>query len=149
VTMVLSQKLMVTTPPSDPEQAAIQKQTQQIMPITLTAMFFFMPLPAGVFLYMVFSNIVQTLQTWMLSKQPAAPIIDIDEIDGDGTITVHPKNPDENDQANKALTDKSEKKQSKSGGKDKEGSGDSGKTEDNTGGSTIKLTNDEKQGKKK
>lgn len=142
ITMVLSQKLMVTTPPSDPEQAAIQKQTQQIMPITLTGMFFFMPLPAGVFLYMVFSNIVQTLQTFVLSKQPPAPIIDIDDSDsddgGDGTITVHPKNPSENGGSPKSITDKSD-------AKDK---GKAGKS-DNTGGGTINLNSEEKQGKKK
>jgi YidC/Oxa1 family membrane protein insertase len=80
ITMYLSQKLMVTTPPSDPEQAAVQKQTQQIMPFTVTGMFFFMPLPAGVYLYMVFSNIVQTLQTWLImnSPSPEAPELDID-----------------------------------------------------------------------
>lgn len=71
VTMYLSQMLMVSTPPSDPEQAAVQKQTQQLMPITITAMFFFMPLPAGVYLYMVFSNVVQTLQTWLIMKSPS------------------------------------------------------------------------------
>lgn len=152
VTMVLSQKLMVTPTPTDPEQAAIQKQTQQVMPITLTAMFFFMPLPAGVFLYMVFSNIVQTLQTWMLSKQPPPPLIDIEDSDvdegGDGTITVHPKDAEGGPGGGtRALTDKSEKNHTKSGGKEKEGS--SGKSDDNTEGSTIKLNKEEKQGKKR
>lgn len=154
VTMVLSQKLMVTTPPSDPDQAAIQKQTQQIMPITLTAMFFFMPLPAGVFLYMVFSNVVQTLQTWILTKQPAAPIIDIDEDGGDGTITLHPLNPDKSG-GDASPSDKSDKKPSKpekkQAAKDesKSGGDNTAKTGDNTGGSVIKLTTDEKQGKSK
>lgn len=154
VTMVLSQKLMVSTPPSDPEQAAIQKQTQQIMPITLTAMFFFMPLPAGVFLYMVFSNVVQTLQTWILTKQPPAPIIDIDDDGGDGTITLHPLNPDKSDSGG-SPSDKSGKKPSKQEKKQaskeesKSGGDNSDKTGDNTGGSVIKLTSDEKQGKSK
>ncbi|MBX9687050.1 MAG: membrane protein insertase YidC [Candidatus Obscuribacterales bacterium] len=79
VTMWLSQKVMVTTPPSDPEQAAVQKQTQQIMPFTVTGMFFFMPLPAGVYLYMVFSNVVQTLQTWLIMKSPSPELPDIDD----------------------------------------------------------------------
>ena len=81
VTMYLSQKFMVSTPPSDPDQAAVQKQTQQIMPFTVTAMFFFMPLPAGVYLYMVFSNIVQTLQTWLIMQSPVPDIPDVDDDD--------------------------------------------------------------------
>jgi membrane protein insertase Oxa1/YidC/SpoIIIJ len=79
VTMFLSQKFMVTSTPADPEQAAVQKQTQQIMPFTVTGMFFFMPLPAGVYLYMVFSNVVQTLQTWLLMRSPAPDLDDGDE----------------------------------------------------------------------
>lgn len=92
-TMILSQKMMVTTPPSDPDQAAMQKQTQQIMPITVMAMFLIFPLPAGVFLYMVFSNILQTLQTWIVMKSPAAPLVEVEEGvgPGDTTITVVPK----------------------------------------------------------
>lgn len=86
-TMFLSQKFMVSTPPSDPEQAAVQKQTQQIMPFTVTAMFFFMPLPAGVYLYMVFSNVVQTLQTWLIMQSPAPEIKDFDD---DGAVEVLP-----------------------------------------------------------
>jgi YidC/Oxa1 family membrane protein insertase len=83
ITMYLSQKLMVTTPPSDPEQAAVQKQTQQIMPFTVTGMFFFMPLPAGVYLYMVFSNVVQTLQTWLIMQSPSPEAPDIEDVDND------------------------------------------------------------------
>lgn len=123
LTTYLSQKLMVTTPAADSEQAAIQKQTQQMMPITITGMFFFIPLPAGVYLYMVFSNIVQTLQTWLLMKSPAAEFIDVTEEAGNATITVVPK-------------DKAE-------AKGKDDAGDSGEN-------TVKLTSGKKkQGKKK
>ena len=78
-TMYLSQKLMVQPQPAnaDPEQVLIQKQTQRTMPIALTAMFFFIPLPSGVFLYMVISNIIQSLQTWMIMRKPAPAIIDV------------------------------------------------------------------------
>jgi membrane protein insertase Oxa1/YidC/SpoIIIJ len=69
ITMYLSQMLMVQPSTSmDPEQAAIQKQTQQTMPIAVTAMFFFFALPAGVYLYLVVSNVMQTLQTWLIYK---------------------------------------------------------------------------------
>lgn len=78
-TMYLSQKLMVQPQPAnaDPEQVLIQKQTQRTMPIALTAMFFFIPLPSGVFLYMVISNIIQSLQTWFIMRKPAPAIIDV------------------------------------------------------------------------
>jgi YidC/Oxa1 family membrane protein insertase len=87
VTMYLSSALMSTpTANMDPEQAAIQKQTQQTMPIALTAMFFFIPLPAGVYLYMVFSNVVQSLQTWLLMRKPAPALVDVlDDTDGGGS----------------------------------------------------------------
>ncbi len=84
ITMVMSQKLMVQPPATgiDPEQAAIQKQTQQTMPIAVTAMFFFIPLPAGVYLYMVVSNVIQSLQTWLIMKGPKPKLVDVTE---DGT----------------------------------------------------------------
>lgn len=79
VTMVISQKLMVQPPApnADPEQLLIQKQTQRTMPIAVTAMFFFIPLPSGVFLYMVISNVVQSLQTWIVMKTPGKAIVDV------------------------------------------------------------------------
>ncbi|MBX9878129.1 MAG: membrane protein insertase YidC [Candidatus Obscuribacterales bacterium] len=78
-TMYLSQKLMVQPQPAnaDPEQVMIQKQTQRTMPIALTGMFFFIPLPSGVFLYMVISNIIQSLQTWLIMRKPAPAIVDV------------------------------------------------------------------------
>lgn len=108
VTMWLSSKMMVTTPSSDPEQAAVQKQTQQIMPFTITGMFFFMPLPAGVYLYMVFGNILQTIQTWILMKQPVPALLDVDAVDepaANQTIDVQPNS--------KKLTDKKKNTDSK------------------------------------
>ena len=79
VTMFLSQKLMVQPPApnADPEQLLIQQQTQRTMPIAVTGMFFFIPLPAGVFLYMVVSNVIQSLQTWFIMRTPAATLIDV------------------------------------------------------------------------
>lgn len=84
ISMWISQKFMVTQPAADAdsEQAAVQKQTQQIMPIMLTGMFFFIPLPAGVYLYMVVSNLVQTLQTWLIMRSPVPDLVDVTD-DGD------------------------------------------------------------------
>lgn len=75
ITMVLTQKLMSPppNPNADPEQLLIQQQTQRTMPIAVTGMFFFMPLPSGVFLYMVISNVIQSLQTWIVMKS-ASPL---------------------------------------------------------------------------
>jgi YidC/Oxa1 family membrane protein insertase len=71
-TMYLSSMMMAQpTANMDPEQAAIQKQTQQTMPIAMTIMFFFIALPAGVFIYLVVSNIFQVLQTWLIYKMPS------------------------------------------------------------------------------
>lgn len=106
ITMWLSSKLMspqTSTANMDPEQAAIQKQTQQTMPIMVTAMFFFFALPAGVFLYLVVSNVVQTLQTWLIYRMPAPALVDVTADDGGGSssssggtiIDVTPRDDDE------------------------------------------------------
>jgi YidC/Oxa1 family membrane protein insertase len=47
-----------------------QQLTQKITPPLLTAMFIFFPLPAGVLLYMVISNIFQVVQTIILYREP-------------------------------------------------------------------------------
>ncbi len=75
ISMYLSQKLTVPAPkPSEgqelDEQQIIQQQTMKTMPIVTTAMFFFFPIPAGVYLYLVVSNIIQTFQTWLITKMP-------------------------------------------------------------------------------
>lgn len=59
------------------EQQIIQKQTMKMMPVTMTIMFCFIPLPAGVFLYFVVSNLFQVAQTWWLMKQPTPQIISV------------------------------------------------------------------------
>lgn len=50
----------------NPQQAAVNRYT----PIIFSGMFLFFPLPAGVLMYMVIANIFQTLQTYILSKEP-------------------------------------------------------------------------------
>lgn len=81
LTMYLSQKYTVTQPkvPVEEmnEQQLIQQQTMKTMPIAMTLMFFFIPLPTGVFLYMVVSNLVQTLQTLLIMRQPVPAIVSV------------------------------------------------------------------------
>jgi YidC/Oxa1 family membrane protein insertase len=50
----------------NPQQAAVNKFT----PIIFSGMFLFFPLPAGVLMYMVIANIFQTLQSFILSREP-------------------------------------------------------------------------------
>lgn len=85
ITMYLSSQLMSPSSAAstmDPEQAAIQKQTQQTMPIMVTAMFFFFALPGGVFLYLVVSNVLQTFQSWLIYKTPPPPLVEVSDDDG-------------------------------------------------------------------
>ena len=138
VTMYLSQKFMVTTPPSDPEQAAMQKQTQQIMPFTITGMFFFMPLPAGVYLYMVFGNILQTLQTWILMKSPTEELVDVDDNEpaSGQTVDIQP--------TERKLTDK-KKGADNSSNKSSGGNSASSSDKKKDGGQAKKETEEKKK----
>ena len=96
VTMFLSSKLTMTGP-KDPkqmdEQQKMQADTAKMMPIAMTATFFIIPLPAGVYLYMLVSSVVQTLQTWLIMRQPAPDLIDPDAANkkGAGNKSGNPK----------------------------------------------------------
>lgn len=72
ITMVLSQKAMMAmnkNSQQDPAQAAMQKSMNTFMPIMLTFTFVIIPIPAGVLLYLISSNIFQVLQTVVINKQ--------------------------------------------------------------------------------
>ncbi|MBR1754061.1 membrane protein insertase YidC [bacterium] len=72
ITMFLSQKIMMAmnkTKNQDPAQEAIQKSMGTFMPIMIMATFIFIPIPAGVFLYLITSNIIQIAQTVIIDKQ--------------------------------------------------------------------------------
>ena len=74
VTMWLSQKLVMATSNKnsdqlDPTQAAIQKSMGTFMPVMIIGTFVIVPIPAGVFIYLIVSNIVQVLQTVIINKQ--------------------------------------------------------------------------------
>jgi YidC/Oxa1 family membrane protein insertase len=47
-----------------------QNTVNQLTPIIFSGMFLFFPLPAGVLLYMLIANIFQTLQTFILLREP-------------------------------------------------------------------------------
>jgi YidC/Oxa1 family membrane protein insertase len=69
--MYVSQKVMMKsqTTAVDPSQQAMQKSLSKIMPIMITGMFVFIPIPAGVMLYLVTSNVIQLLQTIIIDRQ--------------------------------------------------------------------------------
>src|SRR4028119_958203 len=54
------------TSDATPQQQTVNK----ITPIVFSGMFLFFPLPAGVLLYMLIANIFQTIQTFLLMREP-------------------------------------------------------------------------------
>ena len=71
-TMIISQKIMMATNKpvnQDPMQAQMQKMMGTMMPIMIIFMFIIAPIPAGVLLYLVVSNIIQVIQTITINKQ--------------------------------------------------------------------------------
>ncbi len=71
-TMWLSQKVMMAQSKNtqlDPTQAAIQKSMGTMLPLMIGLTFLFIPIPAGVLLYLVTSNIFQIIQTVIINKQ--------------------------------------------------------------------------------
>lgn len=71
-TMFLTQKIMMAANKNvqvDPAQEAMQKTLGTMMPVMLTATFLFIPIPAGVLLYLISSNIIQVAQTMIINKQ--------------------------------------------------------------------------------
>jgi YidC/Oxa1 family membrane protein insertase len=42
----------------------------KLLPVVFSGMFIFIPLPAGVLLYMLIANVFQTAQSFILSREP-------------------------------------------------------------------------------
>ena len=89
LTMVASQKAMMAMTNSqgmDEAQKAMQKSMNTFMPIMLMFTFIIIPIPAGVLLYLISSNVFQVLQTVTINKQleaedkHKAEIIDDDDV---------------------------------------------------------------------
>ena len=53
----------------DPAQAAMQKSMNTFMPLMFGFMFFIIPIPAGVLLYLISSNCFQVAQSVIINKQ--------------------------------------------------------------------------------
>ena len=72
ITMLISQKVMMSmnkNQSNDPMQQQMQKMMGTIMPVMIIFMFVIAPIPAGVLLYLVMSNIIQIIQTVVVNKQ--------------------------------------------------------------------------------
>lgn len=72
LTMLATQKIMMAatnTQQQDPTQQALQKSMGIFMPIMIMATFIFIPIPAGVLLYLIASNVIQVVQTIVINKQ--------------------------------------------------------------------------------
>lgn len=72
ITMIISQKIMMAmnkTDSTDPTQQALQKSMGTFMPLMIIATFVVIPIPAGVLLYLITSNIIQIIQTVIINKQ--------------------------------------------------------------------------------
>ncbi len=72
LTMVFTQKAMMAMNKGqeiDPSQQAMQKSMNLFMPVMLCGTFVLIPIPAGVLLYLISSNIVQIIQTVLINKQ--------------------------------------------------------------------------------
>ena len=72
ITFWLSNKLMMSNNPQPPSldktQEEMQKQMQTLMPIMFFGMMAFLPIPAGVFIYFIVSNLIQLAQTIFMQK---------------------------------------------------------------------------------
>lgn len=89
VTMFISQKIMMAmtkTDNQDAAQAALQKSMGTFMPLMILATFIIIPIPAGVLLYLITSNIIQIIQTIMINKQIDAELNAKKEAVGDAEL---------------------------------------------------------------
>ncbi len=92
--MMLSQKYMSPATKTQPGQKVddnqrVQQDVAKIMPIMMTGMFIVIPLPVGVLIYIVISNLVQTLQSWLLSKRPAPVLEGLGDEVGEGIVAQY------------------------------------------------------------
>ena len=81
---------------ADPTQQAMQKTMGTTMPIMVTAMFLFFPIPAGVLLYLIVSNLIQIAQTVIVNKkldaEEEAKAQKVDAVDLANAKKIEPKN---------------------------------------------------------
>ncbi len=71
LSLYVNQTLSGGAPSASPSQDTAQQETMnKITPVLFSGMFLFFPLPAGVLLYMLIANIFQTLQSFIVSREP-------------------------------------------------------------------------------
>ncbi|MDX1917724.1 MAG: membrane protein insertase YidC [Candidatus Caenarcaniphilales bacterium] len=72
VSFWFSNKIMMQSTPQPPSldetQQEVQKQMQQIMPVTFLVMMIFLPIPAGVYIYFIVSNLLQIAQSYLTQR---------------------------------------------------------------------------------
>lgn len=99
LTMFATQKIMMATSQTgqmDPTQQAMQKSMGTFMPIMIMATFIFIPIPAGVLLYLISSNVIQIVQTVVINKQlEAEDVKKKQKIDDDAVKTAKQIEPKE------------------------------------------------------
>jgi YidC/Oxa1 family membrane protein insertase len=72
LSLYVTQQMSGGTPKSSDDNPAVKQQetVNKITPIIFSGMFLFFPLPAGVLMYIVTANIFQTIQTFILNREP-------------------------------------------------------------------------------
>jgi len=71
LSLYVNQELSGSSAPKKSNAAPDQQQTiNKLTPIIFSGMFLFFPLPAGVLMYITVANMFQTLQTFLLMKEP-------------------------------------------------------------------------------
>jgi YidC/Oxa1 family membrane protein insertase len=66
VSLYISQLISGQGAAANPQQS----QVNTFLPVIFSGMFLFFPLPAGVLLYMLVANVIQTVQTFVISREP-------------------------------------------------------------------------------
>jgi len=71
ISLYVSQQITQGGSPTGGDEKQDQQQAiAKFTPIIFSGMFLFFPLPAGVLMYMVIANVFQTVQSFILSKEP-------------------------------------------------------------------------------
>ena len=70
ISLYVSQQVTNSGNAASTDQNDQQQAIQKFTPIIFSGMFLFFPLPAGVLMYMVIANIFQTVQSFILSREP-------------------------------------------------------------------------------
>ena len=99
-----------------------QETVNKITPVLFSGMFLFFPLPAGVLMYMVIANIFQTVQSFILSREPLPEniqkIVEVEEArnakeKGRDVLPFEPKSSKKKEKTEPQISKKSQRPKSK------------------------------------